>query len=100
MFAVFRWPALPFAVSGSPVLRFRGMNRRTLALSATIAAIGLVAQSRGAAPSSLNDPLLDRLIGAWVLRGEIAGRQVTHSVEAQWVLAHEYVQIRETSRSK
>jgi len=76
------------------------MNRSTLALSATIAAIGLVVQSRVAAPSSLNDPLLDRLLGAWVLRGEIAGRQVTHSVKAQWVLGHEYVQIRETSQSK
>jgi hypothetical protein len=76
------------------------MNRCTLALSASIAAIGLIAHSTVAAPSSLNDPLLDRLIGTWVLRGDIAGKQVTHSVAAQWVLAHEYIQIRETSRSK
>ena len=68
-----------------------------IALAATIA---LVAQSRVAASSALSDPLLDRLIGTWVLRGDIAGKQVTHAVKVQWVLAHEYIQIRETSRSR
>jgi hypothetical protein len=64
-------------------------------------AVALVlARSTVAASSSLNDPLLDRLIGTWVLRGDIAGKQVTHAVEVQWVLAHQYIQIRETSRSR
>jgi len=76
------------------------MNTCALRLSALIAIIGLVAQSTVAAPSSLHDPLLDRLLGTWVLRGVIAGKPVTHVVEAQWVLAHEYIQIHETSRSK
>jgi hypothetical protein len=70
-----------------------------LRLAALSAAIGLVAQTVGT-PSSLNDPLLDNLTGSWVLRGDIAGKPVTHSVKVQWVLAHEYIQIRETSQSK
>lgn len=49
---------------------------------------------------SLHDPLLDRLVGNWVLRGDIAHRPVTHAVKVQWVLAHQYIQIRETSRSR
>jgi hypothetical protein len=84
-------------------LRTTTYSTRLHALVAAIAlvvTIGPVAQSAVAAPSSLNDPLLDRLIGTWVLRGDIAGKPVTHEVKAQWVLAHQYIQIRETSRSK
>jgi hypothetical protein len=46
------------------------------------------------------DALLDRLIGAWVLRGQIAGRDTTHDVVAEWVLGHEYVRLHETAREK
>ena len=45
------------------------------------------------------DPMLDRLIGTWVLRGTIADQQVTHDVTCRWVLGAEYVQIREVSRA-
>jgi hypothetical protein len=69
-------------------------------LAAVLATIGVFVQSAVAGPSSLNDPLLDHLVGTWVLRGEIAGRPVTHAVTARWVLAHEYIQIRETSRAR
>ena len=76
------------------------MKIHTLRLAALLATIGLIAQSAAAAASSLNDPLLDRLIGTWVLRGDIAGKPVIHTVKVQWVLAHEYIQIRETSQSR
>ena len=46
------------------------------------------------------DPLLDRLVGTWVLRGEIAGRATTHDVVAEWVLGHQYVRVREVAREK
>ena len=46
------------------------------------------------------DPLLDRLIGTWVLRGQIAGKDTTHDVVAEWVLGHEYVRLREVAREK
>ena len=48
----------------------------------------------------LNSPLLDHLEGKWVLRGEIAGQQVTHDVDAEWVLGHHYLRIHEISREK
>ncbi|HEV7683808.1 MAG TPA: hypothetical protein VGO68_16890 [Pyrinomonadaceae bacterium] len=46
------------------------------------------------------DPLLDRLIGTWVLRGQIAHKETTHDVVAEWVLGHEYVRIHEVAREK
>jgi hypothetical protein len=46
------------------------------------------------------DPLLERLIGTWVLRGQIAGKDTTHDVIAEWVLDHEYVRLHEVAREK
>jgi hypothetical protein len=48
----------------------------------------------------VNSPLLDHLAGSWVLRGTIAGRKTTHSLKAQWVLGHHYLQIHELAREK
>jgi hypothetical protein len=76
------------------------LHANSLRLAALFGTIGLLVQSAVAAASSLNDPLLDQLVGTWVLRGEIAGKPVTHAVTAQWVLAHQYIQIRETSRAR
>jgi hypothetical protein len=47
-----------------------------------------------------NSPLLDHLAGHWVLRGTLAGKQTTHDVDADWILDHHYLRIRETSREK
>ncbi len=44
--------------------------------------------------------LLNHLVGTWVLRGTIAGKQTTHDVQAAWVLRNEYVQLHEISRDK
>ncbi len=48
----------------------------------------------------VNSPLLDHLIGKWVLQGAIAGKDTTHDVTAEWVLDHHYVMIHEISREK
>jgi hypothetical protein len=48
----------------------------------------------------VNDPLLERLAGTWVLRGTIAGQATTHDIVSEWVLGHEYLQIHELSREK
>jgi len=50
--------------------------------------------------SGLQDPLLDRLIGEWVLEGTIAGEQTTHDVVFEWVLEHQYVQFHEVARER
>jgi hypothetical protein len=46
----------------------------------------------------VNAPLLDHLVGRWVLRGTIAGQDTTHEVDAEWVLEHHYLLIHEVSR--
>lgn len=57
----------------------------------------LAAPARGQA---LQDPLLDHMTGHWVLQGIIAGQQIVHDIDAQWVLAHQYIQFHEVSREK
>jgi hypothetical protein len=49
---------------------------------------------------SLQDPLLDHMIGQWVLHGTIDGQETTHDVTAEWVLNHEYVRLHEFSRER
>ena len=51
-----------------------------------------------AQPTTFKDSFLDRLVGNWVLRGELAHKQTTHDVAAEWVLGHQYVRLHEISR--
>jgi hypothetical protein len=60
----------------------------------------LASLSASARRGPLNDPLLDRLVGTWVLQGTIGGQQTTHDIQADWVLAHGYVRLHEVSREK
>lgn len=46
------------------------------------------------------DSLLDRMVGKWILRGTIAGSETTHDISTEWVLGHQYVQLKEVSREK
>jgi hypothetical protein len=46
------------------------------------------------------DGLLNHLIGHWVLRGSMAGKQVVHDVTFRWVLGGEYVEMHELSRER
>lgn len=75
------------------------MKTKYLRLTVIFATIGLFVQHAVVA-QSLHDSLLGRLVGTWILRGQIAHKPVTHAVKVQWVLAHEYLQIRETSQSR
>jgi hypothetical protein len=49
---------------------------------------------------TLRDTLLDCMAGKWVLRGKIAGKETVHDIKSDWVLNHQYVLIKETSREK
>ena len=70
------------------------LNRLAAAIAGVFALAPLQAQTpRG-------DPLLDRLVGNWVLTGPMAGKQTTHDVTARWVLSAEYVEIHEVSRER
>jgi Protein of unknown function (DUF1579) len=41
------------------------------------------------------DPLLDNMVGNWKLTGKIMQRNVEHSVEAEWVLNHQFLRLHE-----
>lgn len=44
--------------------------------------------------------LLDHLAGDWVMTGTIAGREVVHDVDADWVLAGHYLRFHDLSRER
>lgn len=46
------------------------------------------------------DPLLDHMVGQWVLTGAIMGQATTHDVKAEWVLQNHYIRLTEVSREK
>jgi len=46
------------------------------------------------------DSLLNQLTGKWVLHGTIDGNETTHDIVTEWVLDHEYLQMKEVSREK
>jgi len=58
----------------------------------------LVSPLRAQAPQ--RDSLLNHLIGGWVLRGHMAGKDVVHDVAFRWVLGGEYVEMHEVSRER
>jgi len=65
----------------------------------TLAALAVSAHAASAQASGWQDPLLDRLVGEWVLEGTIGGEQVTHDVTATWVLGY-YLQLHEVARER
>jgi hypothetical protein len=50
--------------------------------------------------TGLQDPLLDHLIGDWVLHGTIGGATTTHDVTFEWILEHQYVRFHEVARER
>ncbi len=65
-----------------------------------LAIVGLCTHSARGQTAPAADPLLERLVGSWVLRGPIAGRNMTHDITAEWMLSHEYLRLHEQSREQ
>jgi hypothetical protein len=63
-----------------------------------LATLLLTAVHTAGQTTGLQDPLLDRMIGEWVLEGTIAGDSTTHDVVFEWVLDHYYVRFHEVAR--
>ena len=72
------------------------MRKAIIALVCLVAFAGV---ARAQQPA-FHDSLLDHFVGTWVLQGTIAGKQTTHDVTADWVLAHQYLRIHDVSREK
>jgi hypothetical protein len=47
---------------------------------------------------TFQDPLLDHFVGHWKLEGMMDGPNTVHDVDAEWVLAHQYLRLHEVSR--
>jgi hypothetical protein len=71
--------------------------KRALMISAGVVLLSLSGSTQQA---TFQDPLLDRLLGTWVLQGTIAGQETTHDIVAEWVLGHQYMRFHEVSREK
>lgn len=60
----------------------------------------LVCSSAAAQQPPVDSPILDHLVGNWVLTGTIAGRQTTHDITGEWVANHHFMRLHEVSREK
>jgi hypothetical protein len=76
----------------------KGQYSMAKRLILALAGLLLVSPLRAQAPQ--RDSLLNHLIGHWVLRGHMAGKDVVHDVTFQWVLGGEYVEMHEISRER
>lgn len=66
-----------------------------------VAAAALLSAAPAAAEQpTLQDPLLDRLHGAWVITGTIAGEETTDDLDVEWVNQHQYLRLHEVSRGR
>ena len=52
------------------------------------------------AQQPIRDSLLEHMTGKWLLKGTIEGKETTHDIVTEWVLGHQYLQIKEVSREK
>ena len=62
-------------------------------------ALGLAAPIAAEQPT-LQDALLDKLEGAWVITGTIAGEETTDDLDVAWVNQHQYLRLHEVSRGR
>jgi len=70
------------------------------AITRLCVAFFVAASPLAAQQATSQDSLLDRTIGRWVMRGTIAGQQITHDVTFEWVLNRGYVRMHEVSRER
>lgn len=49
---------------------------------------------------TLQDALLDKLQGTWVITGTIAGEETTDDLAVEWVNQHQYLRLHEVSRGR
>ena len=68
---------------------------RNWLLALLVVAALLPARSLAQAPAEWHDDLVDHLLGEWALTGQVMGRAAHHSVQAEWMLNHQFLRIHE-----
>ncbi|MGD0955714.1 MAG: DUF1579 family protein [Candidatus Acidiferrales bacterium] len=68
-------------------------------VAALLASLLLCASKIAAAqtPSAWHDELVEHMAGTWNLEGTLAGKEAHHTVTAEWVLNHQFLQLHETT---
>jgi len=67
------------------------MLRKIRPLALCILALAAPALAEG--PPPLQDPFLDALAGRWTLHGTVMGKPVVNTIEARWVLGHQFLRL-------
>ena len=68
-------------------------------LCLAVATLAFAAPTEAEQPT-LQDALLDKLQGAWVITGTIAGEKTTDDLDVEWVNQHQYLRLHEVSRDR
>ena len=65
-------------------------------LAASLAFAGVIVSSvvEAGPPAPLDDPFLDNLVGKWKIERRIHGTLVANSLDADWVLQHQFLRLR------
>lgn len=64
-----------------------------------LCAVALAQEPLDGPKRPMQDPLLDQMTGSWKLTGRIAGQPADHSIDAEWVLNHQFLRIHEKSNT-
>ena len=67
---------------------------KTVALAVVMALVALSLPAEEAPSESFQDALLDEMVGSWTMRGTLMGDEVEYSVEAEWVLNHQFLRLK------
>lgn len=89
-----------FATFISSLCQFYNLNSMKTILKNIFLLVLLSTCSAFSQTTPVKDSLLDHMIGKWILQGTIAGQETTHDIIADWVLGHQYIQLKEISREK
>jgi len=71
------------------------LKRQTGGATVATLVIFLMPARLAAQAELVRDPLMDHLVGDWILTGKIAGRDAHHDVKASWVLNRQFLRIDE-----
>ena len=71
---------------------------RAVRASFLLSGVGLAALSvvaNGQRPAAWHDDFVEHIVGTWKLEGTVMGKPAHHIVKAEWMMNHQFVQIRE-----
>ncbi|MBV9480143.1 MAG: hypothetical protein JO249_05245 [Acidobacteria bacterium] len=68
-------------------------------LFVSLAAASAILQASAVAQAAFNDTLVEHMLGAWKVSGQVMGHRAHHVIEAEWVLKHQFLRLHERTAS-